>query len=264
MAERKSKTQVAVIGGGPGGYAAAFMAADLGLEVTLINPETNPGGVCLYRGCIPSKALLHVAKLIGEAEEAKEWGVTFGSPKIDIKKLRSWKNDVVEKLTSGLGQLSKQRKITYLKATAAFKDNQTLEVDYVDGAKEPLHFEHAILATGSRPSTVPALDIGSDRVLDSTSALELKSIPKTMLVIGGGYIGLEMATVYARLGAKVTVVEMTPSLLPGVDSDLVSVLAKQMENQVEEILLKTIVQEMKEQKNGIKVTMETKDGDTSN
>ncbi len=263
MAESKSKTQVAVIGGGPGGYAAAFMAADLGLDVTLINPEKNPGGVCLYRGCIPSKALLHVAKLLGEAQEAKEWGITFGSPKIDIKKLRSWKNDVVDQLTSGLGQLSKQRKINYLEATASFKDNKTLEVDHVGGGKESLTFEYAIVATGSRPSSVPALDIGSERVLDSTTALELKDIPKTLLVIGGGYIGLEMATVYARLGSRVTIVEMTPTLLPGVDSDLVSVLAKQMESGVEQILLKTIVKEMKEQKNGVKVLMEGQDGESS-
>jgi dihydrolipoamide dehydrogenase len=261
MAEHKSKTQVAVIGGGPGGYAAAFMAADLGLDVTLINPEANPGGVCLYRGCIPSKALLHVARLLGEAQEAEHWGITFGQPKIDLDRLRAWKEEVVEQLTSGLGQLARQRKITYLKATASFKDNETLQIDHVDGGRDSLTFESAIVATGSRPSSIPALDIGSERVMDSTAALKLKEVPKSLLVIGGGYIGLEMATVYARLGAKVTIVEMTPDLLPGVDSDLVSVLAKQLERQTDQILLNTIVREMKEQKNGVKVTMETKAGE---
>ena len=256
MAEDTKKTQLAVIGAGPGGYGAAFMAADLGLEVTLIDPEENPGGVCLYRGCIPSKALLHVSKLVHETEEAKNWGVTFSKPRISISKLRSWKDDVVAQLTGGLGQLTKQRKINYLQGTATFKDAHTLTVSPVDGDESELSFEHAILATGSRPSAIPGLEVDHERVLDSTSALELKDAPKSMLVVGGGYIGLEMGTVYAALGTKVTVVEMMPGLLPGADRDLVGVLQKRLDDRFEAILLNTKVAEAKVQKNGVKVSFE--------
>jgi len=256
MADKK--TQLAVIGGGPGGYAAAFLAADLDMEVTLIDPETNPGGVCLYRGCIPSKALLHIAKLITETSEAKDWGVTFAKPEIKLNKLRAWKNDVVAKLTGGLGQLTKQRKINYVKGTATFIDNHTLNITRDNGKTEKLKFEHAILATGSYPAAIPSFPPYSDRVMDSTKALELKDIPKTLLVVGGGYIGLEMGTVYAALGAKVTVVEMMSGLLPGADRDLVTMLSKRLEKQMESVLLNTKVVEMKEQKNGVKVKF---DGD---
>lgn len=250
------KTQLAVIGGGPGGYAAAFLAADLGMEVTLIEKENNPGGVCLYRGCIPSKALLHVAKLLNETEEAKNWGIEFQKPKIDFNKLREWKSGVVNKLTGGLGQLTKQRKINYIQGTAKFINSTTLHVDKINGAEEEIIYEHAILATGSVPTKIPSLSIDSPLVMDSTDALELNDIPKKLLVIGGGYIGLEMSSVYAALGSKVTVVEMMPTLLPGADRDMVNVLTRSINAKMEAVYLKTKVVDLKEQKDGIKVKLE--------
>jgi dihydrolipoamide dehydrogenase len=250
-------TQVVVIGAGPGGYAAAFYAADLGMQVALVDPDVNPGGVCLYRGCIPSKALLHVADVLNEARHAEAWGVTFGAPKIDIEKLRAFKTKVVNQLTGGLGQLSKQRKITYIQGTAGFRDPRTLEITR-EGQSQPetLTFEHAIIATGSRPSTLPGVTLQSPRLMDSTSALEVPDVPGSLLVVGGGYIGLELGTVYAALGTKVTVVEMTDGLLPGADRDLVNVLARRIESMSEAVLLKTKVVAMNEAKNGIAVTFE--------
>ena len=250
-------TQVVVIGAGPGGYAAAFYAADLGMQVTLIDPEINPGGVCLYRGCIPSKALLHVAEVLNEARHAEAWGIAFGAPKIDVDRLRGFKTKVVNQLTGGLGQLSKQRKITYIQGTAGFRDARTLEITREGRSEtETLAFEHAIIATGSRPSSVPGLSIESPRLMDSTGALELPDVPSSLLVVGGGYIGLELGSVYAALGTKVTVVEMTSGLLPGADRDLVNILAKRMESICEAVLLNTKVVSMKEAKNGIAVTFE--------
>ena len=250
-------TQVVVIGAGPGGYAAAFYAADLGMQVTLIDPEVNPGGVCLYRGCIPSKALLHVAEVLNEARHAEAWGVAFGPPKIDVDRLRGFKTKVVSQLTGGLGQLSKQRKITYIQGTAGFRDARTLEITREGRSEtETLAFEHAIIATGSRPSKVPGLSIESPRLMDSTGALELADIPSSLLVVGGGYIGLELGSVYAALGTKVTVVEMTSGLLPGADRDLVNILAKRVESICEAVLLNTKVVSMKPAKDGIAVTFE--------
>jgi dihydrolipoamide dehydrogenase len=251
-------TQLAVIGGGPGGYAAAFLAADLGMEVTLIDLEKNPGGVCLYRGCIPSKALLHVAKLISEAEEAKKWGVEFGTPKIDIEKLRRFKNDVVNKLTNGLGQLSKQRKVNFVQGRAEFINSTSLRVKKNDGTTEEIIFGNAILATGSVPTKIPGLSIDSPRVMDSTSALELNDVPARLLVIGGGYIGLELTSVYAALGSRVTVVEMTPTLLPGADRDLVTALSRRLEKKLEKIMLDTKVTSITEEAGGLKVKFEGK------
>jgi dihydrolipoamide dehydrogenase len=253
-----ANTQLAVIGGGPGGYAAAFLAADLGMEVTLIDLEKNPGGVCLYRGCIPSKALLHVAKLISEAEEAKKMGIEFGTPKIDLDKLRGFKNDVVNKLTGGLGQLSKQRKVNFIQGRAEFINSTSLRVKKNDGTTEEILFGKAILATGSVPVKIPGLSIDSPRVMDSTSALELNDIPARLLVIGGGYIGLELTSVYAALGSKVTVVEMTPALLPGADRDLVTALSRRLEKKLEKILLDTKVISITEQADGLKVKFEGK------
>jgi dihydrolipoamide dehydrogenase len=250
-----TSTQLVVIGAGPGGYAAAFYAADLGMQVTLVDPSPNPGGVCLYRGCIPSKALLHVAKLLGEAKHAEAWGVTFGEPKIDLDRLRGFKEKVVSQLTGGLGQLSKQRKVSYIQGKALFRDATTLEIDGKDGTQS-LTFEHAIIATGSHPSRVPGLDLKSDRLMDSTGALELPDIPKSLLVVGGGYIGLELGSVYAALGTKVTVVEMTDGLLPGADRDLVNILAKRIETICEAVLLNTKVVAMKEARGGITVTLD--------
>ena len=212
--------QLVVIGAGPGGYPAAFLAADSGMDVTLIDQEANPGGVCLYRGCIPSKALLHIAKIMTDAREAAHLGVTFGEPKLDLEKIRAWKESVVQKLTGGLGQLSKQRKINVIRGRARFLDAHTVQVTKSDGSEERIAFQHAILASGSRPATIPGLP-NSPRVWDSTGALSLETIPASLLVIGGGYIGLELGSVYATLGTKVSVVEMLPGLLPGADRDLV-------------------------------------------
>ncbi|HQX81277.1 MAG TPA: FAD-dependent oxidoreductase, partial [Vicinamibacterales bacterium] len=248
-------TQLVVIGGGPGGYAAAFYAADLGMQVTLVDMEPNPGGVCLYRGCIPSKALLHVAKVASEAKHATNWGLTYPEPIIDLDKLRSFKDGVVSKLTGGLGQLSKQRKITFIQGKASFVDAKNLTIELAAGGTQELSFEHAIIATGSYPTAIPGLSIKSDRLMDSTGALNLPEIPKTLLVVGGGYIGLELGSVYAALGTRVTVVEMTDGLLPGADRDLVVFLARRLETTLDKILLKTRVVGMEEGKNSIKVSM---------
>jgi len=212
-----SNLNIAVVGAGPGGYAAAFLAADLGMSVTLMDPELNPGGVCLYRGCIPSKALLHVAKLLEEAHQAKDWGIEFGAPKIDLSRLRSFKENVVKKLTGGLGVLSKQRKVRYVQGRAAFGNSSTLSVTKADGSQESLTFDRIIIATGSRPAIVPTLKLDTPRMMDSTGGLNLEDIPGSLLVVGSGYIGLELGSVYAALGTRVTVVEMLPGLLPGAD-----------------------------------------------
>ena len=251
-----TSTQLVVIGAGPGGYAAAFLAADLGMQVTLVDPEANPGGVCLYRGCIPSKALLHVAKLIGEARHAPAWGITFGEPTIDLNKLRAYKDAVVAKMTGGLGQLQKSRKVNYIQGTATFIDSKTISIDLVKGGRDTLTFQHAIIATGSRPATVPSLSIKSDRLMDSTTALELPDIPKSLLVVGGGYIGLELGSVYAALGTKVSVVEMTPGLLPGADRDLVTFLSRRLETTLHKIMLNAKVTGVKEVKGGLEVSIE--------
>lgn len=251
--------RIAVIGGGPGGYAAAFLAADHGMSVTLIDEEANPGGVCLYRGCIPSKALLHVAALMNEASHARAWGVEFAKPKVDLDKLRSFKDSVVAKMTGGLGVLSKQRKITYVRGKAAFVNSTTVAVDKADGAREQLSFDNIIIATGSRPATLPGT-ADTSRIMDSTVALNLPDIPKRLLVVGGGYIGLELGTVYAALGTKVCVVEMTAGLLPGADRDLVNVLQKRVESICEQVWLETKVVGMAEAKDAVTVALETKDG----
>ncbi len=261
MAEDVKGTRVAVVGGGPGGYAAAFLAADLGMSVTLIDAEPNPGGVCLYRGCIPSKALLHVARLITESRQAAHWGVQFSEPKVDLEKLRGWKDRVVGKLTSGLGQLSKQRKIHYLQGQASFADARTLRVRKPQGGDERLAFDHIVVATGSTPASIPDLSVESPRVIDSTGALELQDIPQTLLVVGGGYIGLELGTVYAALGTKVSVVEMMPGLLPGVDRDLVSILGKRAESVFDSVMLDTKVADIKEEKKGVRVSFEGPEAD---
>src|SRR4051812_31595472 len=188
--------QVVVIGAGPGGYAAAFLAADLGLKTALVDPEVNPGGVCVYRGCIPSKALLHVANLVRETRHAQAWGVSFAEPVIDLAKLRGFKDSVVKRLTSGTGLLAKSRKVQYVQGRGELVDARTLRVTLVAGGAETITFEHAIIATGSVPAIPPSLKLDDPRVMDSTSALDLPDIPKTMLVVGGGYIGLELGSVY--------------------------------------------------------------------
>src|SRR5687768_6687746 len=251
-----SSTQLVVIGGGPGGYAAAFYAADLGMQVTIVDLEANPGGVCLYRGCIPSKALLHVAKVAGEARHATNWGLTYAEPKIDLGKLRSFKDGVVSKLTGGLGQLSKQRKITFVQGKASFIDAKNLSIELTAGGTDTLAFEHAIIATGSYPTVIPGLSIKSDRLMDSTGALDLPEIPKTLLVVGGGYIGLELGSVYAALGTQVSVVEMTDGLLPGADRDLVRYLAQRVEKSFQRVMLSTKVTGMKASADAVVVSLE--------
>src|SRR5579859_6349091 len=255
-----SNLRIAVVGGGPGGYAAAFLAADLGMTVTLIDPEVNPGGVCLYRGCIPSKALLHVAKLVEESHQAKDWGVEFAAPKIDLARLRSWKEGVVKKLTGGLGVLSKQRKVKYVQGRGAFENSTTVRVTKSDNSEESLTFDRIVIATGSRPAIVPTLKLDTPRMMDSTGALNLEDIPGNLLVVGGGYIGLELGSVYAALGTRVTVVEMLPGLLPGADRDLVLPLHKRLEKMFDAILLNTTVAAVKDEGNAIRATLKAQDG----
>ena len=232
------QTQIVVIGGGPGGYAAAFLAADEGRQVVLVEAEGRLGGTCLLRGCIPSKALLHVARVVSEAEEMEQdWGVTFGKPQIEVAKLRGRKEKVIDTLSGGLGALAKRRNVSIVKARAKFESANTLVLEGDDPSIPPgrkISFEHAIIATGSVPAMPGAFDIGSDRVMDSTGALQLADIPGTMLVIGGGYIGLEMGTVYANLGTKVSVVELQAGLLMGADRDLVRPLEKRLKKLFED------------------------------
>lgn len=257
------KIKLTVIGGGPGGYAAAFLSADLGMDVTLIDLDKNPGGVCLYRGCIPSKTLLHVAKVIHEAGDAKNWGIEFGAPKIDINKLRDFKNKVVEKLTGGLGQISKQRKINFIQGRASFINSSTLKIEKVNGQTIEHIFEKAIIATGSVIATISSLNIQSKRLLNSTSALDLPEIPKSLLVVGGGYIGLELGSVYQALGTKVSVVEMMPGLLPGADRDLVNYLSIRIKKAFAEVMTNSKVLEMKEMNDGISVKIQDVNGNIS-
>ena len=226
------------------------------MKVTLIDPEANPGGVCLYRGCIPSKALLHVAKLIDESRHAKNWGIDFTAPHIDVARLRSWKESVVKKLTGGLGQLSKQRKVEYIQGRASFENSTTLRITRANAADESRNFDRIIIATGSRPAIVPSMKLDTPRMLDSTSALDLTDVPGSLLVVGGGYIGLELGTVYAALGSKVSVVEMLPGLLPGADRDLVLPLHKRLEKAFASIMLNTTVAGVKEEANGLRVTFD--------
>lgn len=247
-----SVKKLVVLGGGPGGYAAAFFAADRGMDVTLIDAGKKPGGVCLHRGCIPSKALLHIAHLINETKEAKAWGVDFGEPKIDLDAVRNWKNQIIDTMATGLSQLCKQRKVEFVSGKGIFKDSQTLEVD-----GNIYSFDHCILATGSRP--IQPFQNNS-QLIDSTGALDLESIPEKLLVIGGGYIGLEMGSVYAALGSEVTIVEMMDGLLTGVDRDLVRPLQHRIKNQFEAILLNTKVGEIKQDGAKFTVTLENESG----
>ena len=255
-----STRQLVVFGAGPGGYAAAFTAADLGLKVTLIDRELNPGGVCLYRGCIPSKALLHVAKVIGDARRASDWGIEFDQPRIDIDKVRSWKDSVVTKLTKGLGLLSKQKKIEYIQGQAAFVNSNTIRVDRKDGPTEEIPFERCILASGARSAWLPSIPRDSKYVMDSEAALDLRDFPARMLVVGGGYIGLEQADAYVGLGAKVSVVEALPQIMSWGDPELVAILHKRLEKRFEAIMVRTRVVEAREQDGGMWVRLESEDG----
>jgi dihydrolipoamide dehydrogenase len=247
--------EVVVLGSGPGGYTAAFRAADLGKQVVLIERYPVLGGVCLNVGCIPSKALLHAARVIAEADEMGHFGVVFGKPKIELDKLRDWKGSVVEKSIRGLAGLAKQRKVTVVTGTGTFTSPRMIEVRTAEGLKK-VSFDHAIIAAGSQSARIPGFPYDDERLLDSTSALQLKDIPKRLLVIGGGIIGLEMACVYDGLGSKVTVVELMDGLIPGADRDLVRPLAKRIEKRYEGIHLKTKVTKLEPQKDGLKATFE--------
>ncbi|HUG20403.1 MAG TPA: dihydrolipoyl dehydrogenase, partial [Planctomycetaceae bacterium] len=251
-----SNLHIAVLGGGPGGYPAAFAAADLGMKVTLIDDGVKPGGVCLHRGCIPSKALLHVAKLLNEAREAAQWGITFSDPKIDIDKLREFKSGVVTQLTGGIGALCQARGVTQIQGRGTFVNSNTISVELSAGGTRDITFDYGIIATGSSPAIPPIFQSDDPRIMDSTGALELADVPGKLLVVGGGYIGLEMGSVYAALGSEVTVVEMTSGLLPGADRDLVKPLQKQLAHQFHAIHLNTKVAALKPTKAGIVAKLE--------
>lgn len=258
MTPTPSGQHLIVIGGGPAGYPAAFHAADLGMSVTLVDLEENPGGVCLYRGCIPSKALLHAARFLNETREMRECGIDAGSPRIDLDRLRAWKESVVRRLTGGLGQLRRARRIEAVRGRARFVGPNDIEVDG-DGDARRFGFAKAIVATGSRPAVIPGWP-SSPRIMDSTAALDLPDIPARLLVVGGGYIGLELGTVYAALGSQVTVVEMTDGLLPGADRDLVAPLARRLASRFEAIRLNTRVVDVRDEGNSVRVAMENREG----
>ena len=253
------ETQLLVLGAGPGGYTAAFRAADLGLKVTLVERWPMLGGVCLNVGCIPSKALLHAAKVIDEVGEMRAHGIDFGEPKIDLTRLLDWKNKVVNKLVGGLSVLAKQRKVEVVQGTGKFASPHVIEVQRADGKTEKIRFEQCIVAAGSEPIKLPFIP-NDPRVIDSTGALELNGVPRRLLVIGGGIIGLEMATVYASLGARLSVVELTSQLMPGADPDLVRPLEKRLKARYEQILLNTKVTGCTAQPEGLAVEFEDASG----
>ncbi len=254
MTDADNSTELLVLGAGPGGYAAAFRAADLGKKVTLVERYPSLGGVCLNVGCIPSKALLHAAKVIDEAESMSEHGIRFGKPEIDAAKLGEWKGSVVSKLTGGLKQLAKQRKVTVVQGVGQFTSPHTVEVSGDDG-KQTIKFEQCIIAAGSAPIRLP-FQPDDERVVDSTGALEISPLPESMLVVGGGIIGVELGSVYAAMGVKVSVVELTGELMPGADRDLVRPLQKRLEKQFEAIMLNTKVTGMSAGDEGIEVSFE--------
>jgi dihydrolipoamide dehydrogenase len=256
------ETEVVVIGAGPGGYPAAFGCADHGKQVVLVDQDPQPGGVCLNRGCIPSKALLHLSKLIEEAKEASHAGVSFGAPQIDLAKVRDFKNGVINRLVGGIGQLATGRGVKFVQARARFQGPRLLSLTNPDGSTSQLKFQTAILATGSSPAVPPAFRIGDPRVMDSTGALELADIPGRLLIVGGGYIGLEMGSVYAALGSKVVVVEMLSGLLPGADRDLVRPLQRRLEGVFESIRLETKVAGLEARPDGIHASLTGPDGAT--
>lgn len=248
-----------VIGAGPGGYPAAFLAADQGLSVVLIDKEENPGGVCLYRGCIPTKTLLHVCKIINEAKKSSDFGISFSDPNIDLEELRHWKNRVVEKLVSGLGQLADKRNVTYIQGEASFIDSHTLIVKQKSG-EQKISFDKCIIATGSSPASLSHVSVNSSFLMHSAQALEITEIPESLLVIGGGYIGLEMGTIYASLGSSVTIVEMMDHILPGCDKDLVNIYSRTARKTFFSVRTNTKVTDIQEVNTKLKVFLKEKDG----
>lgn len=255
MGEETLETQVVVIGGGPGGYSAAFRAADLGLDVTLVNAEERLGGVCLLRGCIPAKALLEASNLTQIVKEADDWGIRYQAPKIDLDALRKWKNGVIDRLVSGVHTLGKQRDVNVIHARAMFDSPNRIRLEGSD--IRYVKFEHAILATGSRPIPLHGHEFKEgSRIMDNKAALEIEEIPKRLLLIGAGYIGMELGMAYAGLGSQVTLVELTDSILPGLDHDIVRPLARRAEKLFHAIHLSTKVTSMNEQKTQVKVKLE--------
>lgn len=249
-------TDILVIGSGPGGYAAAFRAADLGREVTLVDKDPTLGGVCLNRGCIPSKTLLHIAKVLEEAESLKKMGVTFTKPTIDIDLVRDWKNKVVSQLSGGIGQMAKARKVNTVQAEATFLSDNEVQLKS-ESSTEIITFDHCVVASGSSSSIIPGIPFDNKNILTSKTALDLKKIPESLLVIGGGYIGLEMGTVFSALGSSVSVAEFLPNLLPGADPDLVKPLARKLKKEFSEIHLSTKITKVEQAKSGVMdVTME--------
>ncbi len=255
MPENTHKTDLVVIGGGPGGYAAAFRSADLGIPVTLVEADDRLGGTCLLRGCIPSKALLHVASLISESREAAACGLTFSEPEIDLEKMRNWKDGILAKLSRGLDALCRRRRVTRIRGRAVFESSDRVRISGGDDVAQ-IDFVHAIVATGARPAVPPVFDIDSPNILDSNKALELENIPNRLLAVGGGIIGLELSTVYAQLGSQVTLVEITGGLLPGVDRDLVKPLQKHLEGIFDGIHVNTAVAALEENLNGVSARFE--------
>ena len=237
------KTDIVVLGAGPGGYAAAFYAADLGQKVILVEQDKRLGGVCLNRGCIPSKALLHATELIGEARESVHRGITFGEPQIDLAKLRTWKESILQNLSNGISFLAKKRGVQVMLGRGYFEDSKTLRVETVEG-QQFITYDKAIIAVGSKAALPKALDLGNPRVMTSTEALEIEEVPEDLLVIGGGYIGMELGTVYAGLGSKVVVVEALDSILGGADPDLVRPVIKIAQKSFKELRYKTKVMKM--------------------
>jgi len=261
MGDLVDEVEVAVLGGGPGGYSAAFRCAELGLETVVIDAAHRLGGACLFEGCIPSKALLHVASVLNEAGRAKEFGVDFGEPRISLDPLRKWKQErVVGKLARGLASVAKARGVEVIGGRGVFEDSSTLRIEAGETLRK-VRFKHAIVATGSRPGGLPGLTQASERIMDSTAALDLPDIPERLLVIGGGYIGLELGTVYATLGSRVTLVEMTNGLLPGVDRDLVQPLHRRVNTLFTAIHLETRVTALREVGSEIEAALEGRGGE---
>ncbi len=253
------ETELIVLGGGPGGYPAAFAAADRGMKVTLVDEGITPGGVCLYRGCIPSKALLHISHLIHQAKEATQWGVHFGEPQIKLHEIRDYKNQVISKMTEGVSSLCKSRGITLIQGHGKFTGPEQIEVTGVDGDKQKIQFNNAIISTGSSPFLPEVFRFDDPRIMDSTAALELEDLPQKLLIIGAGVIGLEIGSIYSSLGSEVTLVEMTTGMLPGVDRDLVGPLRRKMASQLKAMHFKTTVKEIKPGNSGISVKLEGED-----
>ncbi len=257
MSDRK---HVVVLGAGPGGYAAAFQAANLDLDVTLIDPKPDPGGVCLFHGCIPTKALLHIAAVKEEAEKAKDYGLNFSQAKVDIDKVREWKQSVVKQLTGGLGQLAKARKVKFMRGAAKITGKNNLEYTPIEGKKEKVEFDSLIIATGATPSSLPGVDFG-ENIMNAEIALELKDVPKKLLVVGAGYIGLEMSVIFKALGADITIAEFTSDILPGVDQDLRNVFKKERKDLMEKTMFETKVVAVEKKGKKLEVEFETKDGE---